>query len=303
MGAWTTVVPVNPGYYDRPRVFATGIQFGQGFTLGAFPEWVKDQQITRDLSVRQRDYVVGEATGAFVAEYDADSLGDPDPAWKGDEPRGKQDVALERILLSNLALWIAKPSHIGGELYLHVHTTNGEHIVRQTSSILGVIPHEKDASNVLDKGDFETARKFYETILALERTEAPWVACRTLLAAISDREWDVRFLLLWIALEALFGSDTEVSFRLAQRIAFFNATEKTETKALFETVKWAYHWRSRIVHGLQIRKLRREESSEVLYDTESIARRSMTKLLSDRTIVEKFSEKNRTDYLDGLVFA
>ena len=303
MGEWSTIVPVSPGYYDPPHLFATGIQFGHGLTLGSVPEWVKGKQITRDLSVRQREYAVGEATGAFVATYDADSLGDPDPTWKGDEPRGKQDVALERILLSNLALWIAKPSRIGGELYIHAHFTNGEHILRQTSSVLGVIPHERDAENVLDAGDFDTARKLYDAILALERTEAPWVACKTLLTAISAREWEVRFLLLWIALEALFGSDSEVTYRLSQRVAFFNAADRVEAKTVFETAKRAYHWRSRVVHGLQIRKLRREESSDVLYDTENILRRSMAKLLSDQAIVEKFSEKNRDDYLDGLMFA
>lgn len=302
MGAWATVVFVNPEYYDPSQVLSTGIQFGQEITLGAVPEWTKEKKITEDLNARQREYVVGQATWAFTAEYDADSLGDPDPTWKGDELRGKQDVVLERILLSNLALWISKPSRIGSELYVHAHTTDGEHILRQTSSLQGVIPHKRDANNVLGEEDFDTAKKLYETILSLDRTEAPWIACKTLLSAISAREWEIRFLLLWIALEALFGADSEVTYRLAQRIAFFNASDRAEAKVLFERAKRGYHWRSRVVHGLQLRKLRREESSEVLYDTEYFARQSMRKLLIDRTIAAKFAEKNRNDYLDGLIF-
>lgn len=299
---WHTVVVINPEYYDEGNCLTSPINFGESIRITQIPDWVRSSEMTKDMNCYQRDRVIGDGKLAFVAEYEAESLGDPDPSWKGDEPRGKQEIVLERILLASLSVWLAKPSWIGGRLYIHVHEKNGERILRETSSIEPIRPHSRDAKNHLEAGDYQKAVKIHNALVSLDRTGAPWLAARTLLSGLRAREWEIRFLLLWIALEALFGTSSEVSYRVAQRMAFFNTESRAETKRVFDRVRKSYNWRSKIVHGLALRKFNQEESEEVLYDTETTIRTSLQKALLGEGMSDNFADKNREEYLDSLVF-
>ncbi len=300
---WQTVVVINPEYYDEDGALASPIDFGGGIQLGALPDWVRSVGITKDMSCYQRERVIKDGKLAFTAKYEAESLGDPDPTWRGEEPRGKQEIALERILLGSLAVWLAKPSWVGGRLLIHAREEKDEWILRESSSLEPIRPHGRDATNHLRVQDYREAVEFYKALISLDRTGTPWVAARTLLNGLSAREWDIRFLLLWISLEALFGASSEVSYRIAQRIAFFNTESRAEAKRIFNKARRGYDWRSKIVHGLQLRKLNREESEEVLYETEMMVRTSLQKVLVGKGMLDNFSDKNREVYLDSLVFS
>src|SRR5262249_11941342 len=99
-----TVIPLHNTRLDLPD----RIEFADGFTLGPVPEWVRADSILKDLNSWDRRRV-SEARYAFVATYGAHALGDPDPDWKGDEPRAIQDAKYEAGVMANLALWLAKP--------------------------------------------------------------------------------------------------------------------------------------------------------------------------------------------------
>lgn len=120
---------------------------------------------------------------------------------------------------------------------------------------------------------------------------------------MSQVDRPVRFLLLWIALEALFGTSSEISYRIAQRVAFFNTESRAEAKKVFDKARKGYNWWSKIVHGLKLRNLNREESEEVLYDTETMIRTSLQKALLGEGVSDNFADKNREAYLDSLVFS
>ena len=111
----------------------------------------------------------------------------------------------------------------------------------------------------------------------------------------------MRYLLLWIALEALFGADSEITFRISQRIAFF-ISGQAEAKETFRRMKRAYNWRNKIVHGLRHRELKREESEQVLHDTETAIRKALRRILLDAAMVGNFVDNRREPYLDELAY-
>src|SRR5262249_40706002 len=62
---------------------------------------------------------------------------------------------------------------------------------------------------------------------------------RTVWAGLQTNTVEIRYSLLWIALEALFGPEDggEITHRLSQRIAFFLKTENPATREMFRTAK------------------------------------------------------------------
>lgn len=94
----------------------------------------------------------------------------------------------------------------------------------------------------------------------------------------------------------------EITYRLSQRIALFLNSDRTQAGELFKKVKDGYHWRSKIVRGLHLGKLKEDKSKELMCEIESVARNSLIRILSERSLTQEFNSKKRENYLDGLVF-
>jgi hypothetical protein len=78
-----TVVPIH-NLELGPK---TRIPFGNGFVLQDVPDWLKtDKGIVDNLQYTERCWN-RDAKHAWVAEYNAESIGHPDPDWNGDEPK------------------------------------------------------------------------------------------------------------------------------------------------------------------------------------------------------------------------
>ncbi len=121
MAKWCSVIPVDPDYIDRASLLSKPFEFERGILLGQIPDWVRSSTVTEHMSFHERESVVKRARLALVAEYAADSFGAPDPTWKGKTPRGKQETALEKLSLCLLAAWLAKPSALKCDLYIHAN--------------------------------------------------------------------------------------------------------------------------------------------------------------------------------------
>ena len=136
----------------------------------------------------------------------------------------------------------------------------------------------------------------------LNKTAQAWTSARASWAALGMPTPEIRYLLFWIALEALFGPDDarETTFRLSQRIAMFLAEDSDEARRLFQTAKKCYSFRSKVAHG---RWKYDPNADSLMAETEKLIRRSMLRLLTDQDLVSKFHGKGREVYLDELVFA
>jgi hypothetical protein len=113
----------------------------------------------------------------------------------------------------------------------------------------------------------------------------------------------VRYALFWIALEALFGPEDarEMTFRLSQRIALFLAPDRAAARELFNDVKEAYGYRSKIVHG---RWRRDPDGLARMAEVEAWARQCLIRVLRNAPARASFSDrKQREAYLDGLPYS
>ncbi len=300
MSKWMTIAPIVADYPNR-HLFE--ISFGD-VKIVPIPDWLKSEEITKHLGLSQK-MRLEDSEIMFLVEYDANSFGDPDKNWKGGVERSKQDVASEKIQICNLALWLSKRTHLATWLLLHIQDDGGYRSVRYSSSVQPLKPHFWDRSHSHDKKSYEVARILNKGIINLERKHSPWMATRTLFDALTSHSWEVRFILLWVALEALFGANSEITYRISNRISFFLANNKTEARKLFLDIKISYGLRSEIIHGLKISRAKgkKRDTEKVLYDTESAIRNSLSKILLDEKLTDTFSnEKKREEFLDGLAY-
>ena len=110
-----TVVPL----FNTDLPTNTAIAFANCFVLRDLPEWVKeDQSILEGLSRHDRQGIF-DAEHSLVAEYGAKAIGEPDPAWVGQEPRSIQCTKSDSAILANLALWLVQPSKVCYTTVLH----------------------------------------------------------------------------------------------------------------------------------------------------------------------------------------
>lgn len=282
--------------------------FGQGVAFCPLPDWLNEEQILGKLSYGQRQELL-RLSFAFIAEYQADAPNTLDSGWTGHTPKSKQAHAIELIHLANLALWLAQPSVIGFEILIHANRLDADRWnLRQLRNFHPLIPLARYSRARLGKNDFEVARELYLALTSLKRLSREgvvWTAIHALRQALTEQTAVIRYLLLWVAMEGLFGPEDarEVTFRLSQRAAFFLANDRREARELFSIVKTGYGWRSKVVHGMRLSKLPKKNSEQIMSEAEDLLRRSLKRLLNDLQLVQIFEGKNRERYLDDLVFS
>src|SRR5271170_7986543 len=101
-----TVVPLHN--LNLPA--GSRVPFGK-FTIQDVPEWLLKDDIIERLSEHDRTGV-RRAKQALVSEYHADTLGYPDPEWKGTQQKGIQDLRWQSALLANMCMWMIMPSPV-----------------------------------------------------------------------------------------------------------------------------------------------------------------------------------------------
>lgn len=276
---------------------------GNNAVIEKAPAWFKEFTNIADLddSIKQ---TIEHADFTISIGYEASSLGDPDPDWHGAKPRSKQNKAKERIQIANLALWLAKPSCIGFELIVDAQFAEPNWHLRQARRIDRLVPHVRYKDNYLNAEDFEKAKKLFLPLCAI-RDGSIWRSTATLSWALTNDYWDHRYLLLWIALESLFGPDDprEITYRMSQRIAFFNAESRTEAKEICDIAKNGYKCRSKIIHGKSLSEPEIKNSEQILFDVEQLIRKALSLILSDSQLIDKLNSGQREQYLDSLIFS
>jgi hypothetical protein len=150
--------------------------------------------------------------------------------------------------------------------------------------------------------DVMDAAKLHNALLSIPKKNAVWTATRALWSAITTSAVDLRYLLFWIALEALFGPNegTEVSFKIAQRISFFTADASKTARENLKVVKECYSMRSKIVHG---RWEGDPKMAKAMETTENAARIVFLYLLRHPELMAVFRSRKRDEFLEDWVFS
>ena len=240
-------------------------------------------------------------THCLIFEYEADALYSPDPLWKGDEPRSIEKANVERAYLANLALWLQHPSPTGFTLIFHMPEFD-TFIIQASERCDRFLCHPDDKTERIGVQDLEPAKGLFTALVKIQRQTSVWTALRAVTAALQMNAEEIRYLLLWGALEALFGTMFEIKYRISQRLAFFIAGSREEARSVFTTAKKAYDFRSKVAHGAWKRD---QHSTALTATTEALLRRALVRLLRDDHIAKQFlgSNEQREGYLDDLVFA
>jgi len=279
--------------------------FGDGLSIQDIPGWIKEADVVNSLDA-PRKMILQDSTKAFVATYQAASLGDPDPRWTGPKPRGKQDLAHEDISFAILSIWIVRPSQLGHRLYIDGQRIGDKWQMRGLNLCESTLPLQRDVRVQVSRGDLELAGQLYPAMKKIPRGGTMWTALRAYNMALSVQEWNLRYVLLWIGLEALFGpaDGRKISFRLAKRMALFLKPTYPEAKAKFQIFKELYSLRSKAVHGMRLQTLTAPVADAAIEDIDDALRISLGVILRDSKLTDLFAgpEKAREQYLDELVF-
>ena len=235
---WLTCAPIT-SYRGPPGSILPPIKFANGVKLEAIPDWVRTEKALKFLGWSRRESIKKHAVYGFTVEYEAQSLGDPDPDWKGLKQRSKQEKAIEQIQIANLSIWLSKPCRLSYDAILHFDQPGDPESIRQAISFMGLVAHHFDVDTELSAEDFETAIAIHDSICSLHRNGNLWTASRIFWRALSERMWEARFLLLWVVMEALFGptDPREITYRLSQRVAFFLGENRDEIQMLFNNLR------------------------------------------------------------------
>jgi hypothetical protein len=290
-----TVVPLR--HLRLP--LGTKIPFAPDFFLEDLPLWVKEDKGTlTDLSLNEREAIL-DGRHAFVSQYDAASIGQPDFEWPKESRRSIQKSKSENAILANLAIWLQHPSPVSFTTVLHAIQV----IQSVESQQLPLLCLASDLPSHLNENDISKAGELYAVIRRIQRTNSAWTAMRALWAALTTNQIDIRYSLLWISLEALLGDEDggEIIHKIAERIALFLASTPTEARQLFHKAKNSYSMRSKIVHG---RYYDDPKINQLMADTEAIIRDAFRHLLHNPELLKTFtSKKSRNEYLGDLIFS
>jgi|SRR5665213_121201 len=297
-----TVAPIHN--LDVPQ--GSEVAFGDGFVLKQLPHWVKDGQMVKNLSYQDQLGILA-CNVALLSEYQAASIGEPDPTAQ--PPQSIQKRKTNAILLANLALWLAQPSKVCYTTVFHgLHwdipgQKDQQPIIQQTERQNAMHCHPADVNNMPSLVQVEQAARLHTVLLSVPRSNPVWRAMRMFWAGLSGYAVDIRYSLLWIGLEALFGPDGntgEITYKLSQRASFFISDTPQGARDVFGKAKKCYAMRSKIVHGLWEYD---PSIDATMADTEMIVRASCLRVLTDPEMLKTFMSKKRDQFLEDWVFS
>jgi hypothetical protein len=281
------------------------IPFGKTFVLQDVPEWFRrDEEILSDIGRTDRDLALA-ARHALVSEYYADSLGFPDPDWRGKQPRSIQMQKFQAALLAGMAIWFAQPSIVHFTVGFHALThldggrTADPPFIIQTEREGPYYCSRRDETNPVLPRHVIKAAELFALLEAVPRRNAVWAALRAFSAALLSYLPEYRYPLFWQGLESLFTSETRrrgVTERLRTRISYFLADNAQDQKILFDMVNACYDTRSKIIHG------RWDEGPEIesrMADTEGIVRTVVRHILEKPGMLDAFVSPKRDDFLEA----
>lgn len=105
--------------------------------------------------------------------------------------------------------------------------------------------------------------------------------------------------LLCSALECLFTTDaTEVTHKVSERVAFFLSNKATERITISQKIKTAYNHRSKFFHGGKLKDI----SNETFFNIDEIVRRTLVKVLTEKSEIFMGSQEQLNQYFLDLVF-
>lgn len=293
MPRWEFVAPILPrqgisfGWLTEDFQFADGVKLRPGPSSALL-----DNEIIASMVVHQDAYDIRASAAALTVALDGVEMGISDPRLVD---------GFEKLRVANLALWLAKPNGTNFRIVAE-HVADGT--VGRVSRFEPIVPDQEHADVAVGPEDLERAKPIFASLHGLARDSAPWVARELLWKALTSRD-TMRFVILWIGIESLFGPESgqEIRFRISHRLAMFLAPSRAEEgRRVFRTAKEGYDLRSKLVHGMRMPRRSSEELQRAALDSTMLMRNAFLRILERPELVQKFSGAGREQFLDELAF-
>lgn len=268
--------------------------------LDAIPPWFNRETVfvARDLGRRE----TLSAQACLRASFEADTLGEMCQGPNG-TPRRNHEAAYERLRIANLALWLACPSALHIDFVVTGEpepSPSGSAIF--TDTLASIKPLQEYEKAKLEQKHLDLADRLATAIQGLNRASPVWTGVRFLWLALTEAVWEVRYVSLWVAIEALFGPKNGncIAQKLRTRIPMFLNADDTAAAKARETIRRAYKWRGAAVHGSRLFGRCWSEAQKQLQISEGIVLTSLRKILLDSMLTSEFSGASRDQYLSNL---
>src|SRR5581483_5559910 len=218
---WAQFIAVlGPGWLEADLEQGCDADLGRGVRLTTTPaSWIREAPSRWNLGREERG-ILELALPALVVD-----LKENGEAWRGSGLGPQYEPPVERIWHTNPALWLARPCAVHVALYLHFEeATRGDaYFDAQLTRRSRLRAHGSYQDARLSVGDLRRAASLNEALAAVDDNTSIMNAARALFSALCESSSALRYLLLWMALEALFGPSEamETTHRLRQRMALF----------------------------------------------------------------------------------
>jgi hypothetical protein len=293
--SWRTIIPL----IDLYAGLKTPVCFAGGLLLTPMPDLLRQDKWTERLSASDRRILEG-LQYAFVVEYETPPSDHSGPDSDGPERRSIQKAKQEVAVLANFALWLVRPSPVCFDLVFNAPRREGGWCIPFIEKQSRILCHPRDRGGLLSDADLEEARKLHSALCDLPKENSIRTPVYATWSALQIEQAEVRYLLLWIALEALFAPEDARKFTdlLAPRIGRFLSTDHQEAGEVGQEALQSHMLKSRIAYG---QTTEQADLSEHSYESETLLRQALRKILSDDDLIKRFSNgKNREAYLNGL---
>ena len=145
-----------------------------------------DEHTLADINRMDRDLTL-TARHALVAEYDAPSIGHPDPEWKGKKPKSIQELKFESAMLANLAIWLRQPAPVRFTVGFHALFLQNRPCepVILTEAHTPLFCHPNDAHNPVTTRHLIKAGELHVVLSTILRKNPVWEALRAMWAGLT----------------------------------------------------------------------------------------------------------------------
>ena len=188
---------------------------------------------------------------ALIAEHS-------EPKTPGNVISGDANHTFKKIERALLALRLAKAGDVRtGRIFYCRPALLPKRLPGRPSS--GEAEFRPGADYLLEDCDAPLVRRSYALLAQFDNIAATWNNIRVAIrrfTAIYENDWrepEDRVIDAMIAVEALLGTDQEITHRLSWRVASVLANDDDERQGLYNKTKLWYRLRSRIVHGSDLK--------------------------------------------------
>ena len=294
MREWQFCAPIL-NYAGDKDAFDPPVAFDDVVEIGYASDWYRIEGMAHSPHLPQQE------TGlAVVGCY----MG-PDSLFDSLIAEGVRDRDLtERCASVPIAIWCVRPTALAIDQVIHRRTPpQGESAAEMAWDGVGsfrCLPQYFRES--VTRSDLHEAAEIFRALVTVPKHGAVWAALRIITKALTESMWDVRIVLLWVALEALFGVDekSEMRFRLSTNLALYLADTPDERRAIAKTARDLYDVRSKVVHGSRATGIKPEQLLADCERIEVLVRRSLKRILLGD--VARFDSTNRVELFSELLF-